>query len=112
MGQVDPQLLKKEKEEHDAAPVETAFTDFTSCNNYKSGKTVVSDFEIPILAVYGAQDRMISPDSREKLTTANPSVKTVTIDGAGHYVILEAPKAFCEATLRFQHFCYDNIGGK
>lgn len=107
--QADRQLLKEEKEEHDATPVETAFRDFTSCNNYTSGKTQVSRLDLPILAVYGAEDRMIPPDSREKLTAANPSIKTDTIDGAGHYVILEAPGAFTEAVLRFQHFCDDNI---
>lgn len=94
--EADPALLAEEKKEHDSVPVETAFADFSSCNAY-NGKAVVSQLQIPMLAVYGAEDRMIPPDSKEKLLAANADIQAVTIEGAGHYVILEKPEAFTEA---------------
>ncbi|HET7579875.1 MAG TPA: alpha/beta hydrolase [Bacillales bacterium] len=91
-----PALLTEEKKEHDSLSVETAFADFSSCNAY-NGKTDVSQLRIPVLAVYGAEDRMIPPGSKDKLLAANADIQAATIEGAGHYVILEKPEAFAEA---------------
>ncbi|HET7521880.1 MAG TPA: alpha/beta hydrolase [Bacillales bacterium] len=104
-GSAVPGLLKQEKEEHDAVPIETALADFTSCSEYKKGKDIISTLRIPILAVYGAEDRMIPPDSEKKLLDASPKAETVTIDGAGHYAILEAPQVFTETVLQFARSC-------
>lgn len=99
------ELLKEEKAVHDASPIETALADFISCAEYENGKQIVSGLHIPVLAVYGTEDRMIPPDSREKLLAANPEAETVAIDGAGHYAILEAPQTFAETILRFDPSC-------
>lgn len=96
----DPALLAAERKEHDTVSTETALTDFTGCNHY-NGKKALSQLQIPVLAVYGTEDRMIPPDSREKWLAAQPNAKTVMIEGAGHYLILEKPKAFAEALLCF-----------
>lgn len=94
------QLLAEEKSQHDAVPVETAHKDFSSCNNY-NGKQALSQLDIPILVVYGAEDRMIPLDSKEKLLAVRPNAETVTIEGAGHYVMLEKPRAFADALIDF-----------
>ena len=97
---MDPGLLAEEKRQHDEGSIETAFADFTSCSEY-NGKQTLAGLEIPVLAIYGEEDRMIPANSEEKLKEVYPKAKIEVLKGAGHYVILEKPKAFADALRRF-----------
>lgn len=99
--QVDPDLLEEEKKQHDEGAIQTALADFTSCNEY-NGKPTLASLKVPVLAIYGDEDRMIPANSREKLAVVYPKAELEIIDGAGHYVILEKPKAFADALRRFR----------
>lgn len=48
---------------------------------------------MPVLAVFGTHDRVISPQRVEQVLGAAPHVRTVLIPGAGHAIAEEAPEA-------------------
>lgn len=97
---IDPDLLAAEKKRHDQGSTETALADFTCCNEY-SGKQAMANLDIPFLAIYGDEDRMIPANSQEKLKEINPKANIDILKGAGHYVILEKPREFADALRRF-----------
>jgi len=52
----------------------------------------VTGLETPTLLVWGAEDRVLHPDSTEVVEKLMPNVKTIKMEGIGHLPQLEAPK--------------------
>ncbi|OUM84690.1 MAG: hypothetical protein BAA01_06030 [Bacillus thermozeamaize] len=99
---VDPELLAEERQELAINPPEMTLADFRSCDRYSQGAERLRQLNIPVLAVYGAEDRLLPPGAEAELRSIRPDVQTAAIDGAGHYVMLEQPQAFVEAMLQFR----------
>lgn len=55
-----------------------------------------------MLALYGAEDKLLPKGASEKVAELNGNVQTKTIPGAGHYIMLEQPDAFAEALDAFR----------
>ena len=55
----------------------------------------------PTLVLWGAQDRIISPDYAQALQDYLPGSVAEFIDGAGHLLMLEQPDQFAERVTRF-----------
>lgn len=98
---VDPALLAEEHSELDLNPTTTAYADFAACDAY-DGEPSFARLTVPILAVYGEQDRLLPKDAKERLQTLNPHVVTRDIPHCGHYVMLERPQEFSIALQTFQ----------
>ncbi|WP_054948918.1 alpha/beta fold hydrolase [Numidum massiliense] len=101
--QVDDALLAEERAALNDCPPLTAHIDFRACDEYKSGAEVVAKLTIPLLAVYGSDDRLLPPRAREALTAQNESVQTEIVTAAGHYVPLEQPAALARILKTFRH---------
>lgn len=87
---VEQSLLEEEKSEIFDNPIETTYQDYECCNRYK-GRDTFSRIKVPILAVYGEEDRLLPADARETLAKLNPRVHSRTVPGSGHYIMLEKP---------------------
>jgi len=53
----------------------------------------------PLAVVWGADDPIAVHDMAVRLTTARPDAPLVTLDGVGHYPMVEAPERFAGAVL-------------
>lgn len=57
--------------------------------------------EVPAAIVWGAEDRLLSPDHAAQWKALMPSAQTVIIGGAGHFPHVERPDTCLPAILRF-----------
>lgn len=103
---VDAALLEEERKELALHPAAVTYADFLSCDQYRQGPHRLQHLTVPVLAVYGAEDRLLPPGAKEELRQLRPDAQAVTIEGAGHYVMLEQPQAFLAAILHFR----ENLG--
>jgi pimeloyl-ACP methyl ester carboxylesterase len=53
----------------------------------------------PLAVVWGADDPIAVHDMARRLTTARPDAPLVTLEGVGHYPMVEAPERFAGAVL-------------
>lgn len=100
---VDPDLLAEERDELQLNPMAITLADFKSCDEYRRGAERLRQLDIPVLVVYGAEDRLLPPDAEAELHSIRPDVQTTVINGAGHYVMLEQPEAFVKAIVQFRN---------
>jgi pimeloyl-ACP methyl ester carboxylesterase len=98
--EADKDLLEQEKQEITSNPIEAAHSDFICCSEYDGEKTL-TELSIPILALYGSEDRLIPHGADEAIVRVNSGVKPVFVDHAGHYVILERPEESARIILEF-----------
>lgn len=64
-------------------------------------KRWLSRIRIPALVLWGAHDRIVSPDYGRAYATAIPGARFALIDDAGHYPHIEQPQAFARAMASF-----------
>lgn len=86
------ELINEEEKEKTKVPSEITYQDFVACNEYKSGAETLSGLDIPVLALFGSEDNLLSKDSEEKLKEAKPNILINKVDGEKHYLILESPQ--------------------
>lgn len=100
---VDADLLTEEKDELKLNSPATVLADFISCSNYKFGKGLIRKLTIPILAIYGSEDRLLPKDAEEELRMVVAGDLSIEkIAGAGHYSMLEKSEEFAEKILAFK----------
>jgi pimeloyl-ACP methyl ester carboxylesterase len=97
----DPGLLAEERGQIDDVPLQTTIIDYRCCNEYQEGIAALSKLRKPILAIYGADDRMLPSAAKEELSRAAPHAEIETIPDAGHYPMLEQAEQFANILLRF-----------
>ncbi|MBN6187348.1 alpha/beta hydrolase [Aneurinibacillus sp. BA2021] len=95
------ELLAEEREQLAWVKTAVVHDDFFACNQYKGADTFAK-LAIPVLALYGAEDKLLPKGASEKVAELNGNVQTKTIPGAGHYIMLEQPDAFAEALDAFR----------
>ena len=74
--------------------------DFTACAGLDITEAI-GGIRIPVLAVCGAEDRMMPPAFSEYLGRHIPGGRQILIPGAGHFAMLESPEAFNAALTDF-----------
>jgi pimeloyl-ACP methyl ester carboxylesterase len=57
--------------------------------------------KVPTLLLWGADDRIVSPDYGRQYAAAIPGARFEMIEGAGHYGYLEQPQAFADTIEAF-----------
>lgn len=62
-------------------------------------KTLLPSLDIPILLIWGQQDRLIPPAFAPQFAAYNPKVELLTLENAGHCPHDECPEAVNEAIL-------------
>ncbi|NHC34844.1 alpha/beta fold hydrolase [Scytonema millei] len=64
-----------------------------------SVKSILSNLNIPILLIWGQQDRMIPPAFAPKFAAYNPNVQLLILENAGHFAHDECPEEVNQAVL-------------
>ncbi|WCK55574.1 alpha/beta hydrolase [Aneurinibacillus sp. Ricciae_BoGa-3] len=98
--EADKDLLQQEKQEIACNPIQAVHSDFACCSTYDGEKTLAS-ISMPILALYGAEDRLLPRGSEEAIQRVNNGVNPAFVDHAGHYVMLERPEETAKIILEF-----------
>ncbi|AMA71405.1 MULTISPECIES: alpha/beta fold hydrolase [Aneurinibacillus] len=102
------ELWEEEREQLSWVETSIVHDDFFACNQYK-GEDTFKQLNIPILAVYGSEDKLLPKGALEKAVAANTNVQTRVIEGAGHYIMLEKIEPFAQALLEFRRFVLAGI---
>ncbi|ERI05207.1 alpha/beta fold hydrolase [Aneurinibacillus aneurinilyticus] len=96
-----PELLEEEQKQLSWVETIVVHDDFRACGEYK-GAEIFARLNIPILALYGSEDKLLPKGASEKAKELNDSIQTRTVAGAGHYIMLEKPEEFAQALLEFR----------
>lgn len=98
---IDEGLLEIEKREKDEADMTVVSTDFNACNSYKDGKETLANLSVPVIAIYGEDDRLLPPEAGAKLKAVNEAIDVHAIAGEKHYIMLENPQLVSELLHQF-----------
>jgi pimeloyl-ACP methyl ester carboxylesterase len=102
------ELVEEERAQLSWVDMSVVHDDFFACNEYK-GESAFAGLRVPILAVYGSEDKLLPKGAMEKAAELNPNVQAETIEGAGHYIMLEKPDAFAKVLLEFRKSVLANV---
>lgn len=83
-----------------AAGADVLHGDFAACDAFDVTQRL-GDIRVPTLALCGSEDRMTPPKYSEALAAGIPDASVATVDGAGHTVMLEAPRRTAELVAAF-----------
>jgi pimeloyl-ACP methyl ester carboxylesterase len=75
--------------------------DFEACNRWTSGREAARRVRCPTLIIMGGNDVMTPPRAGRQLADLIAGAETVTIAGAGHTLMAEAPDAVLDALIGF-----------
>ena len=76
-------------------------TDFAACNAYSGALDAAAALDCPVLFVLGANDAMTPPRNAKALIAACRRADVITVPGAGHSLMAEAPDAVRDAVAGF-----------
>ncbi|NJP39126.1 alpha/beta fold hydrolase [Alkalicoccus luteus] len=96
---VDEELLEEEKVDTYGGSPKQAYIDFKACTDYSSGWSRLEQLKVPVLFIYGSEDRLLPEHAEEKVLGVKPDADVKVIEGSGHYVMLEKPDETAEAIL-------------
>lgn len=103
--EISTELLNQEEAEKTNIPSEITHQDFVACNTYQAGKETLQSLQIPVLALFGSEDKLLGKDTEENLIEANPQIQINKITGEKHYLILESPKQVSDIIRSFSENC-------
>lgn len=106
---VDPQLLAEEREELGINSMEVIKADFLAVNSYNNGETALRNLRVPLLVIYGSEDRLLVPDAQREILRCHPRAEVITIEGSGHYPQLERPAETAAALLKFRQYLQEAV---
>lgn len=98
-----PELLEEEQKQLSWVETIVVHDDFRACSEYR-GADIFAKLDVPVLAVYGSEDKLLPKGAAEKAKELNGNIQTKTVAGAGHYIMLEKPEEFAQALLGFREF--------
>ena len=75
--------------------------DFEACNRWTSGREAARRVRCPTLVIMGGNDVMTPPRAGRQLAELIAGAETLTIAGAGHTLMAEAPDAVLDALIGF-----------
>lgn len=82
-------------------------TDLGACNAWTAGLEVAAAVRCPTLLICGERDQMTPPRAvkplRDALVNAAGGARMITVSGAGHAMMAEAPNAISDAIRGFLH---------
>jgi pimeloyl-ACP methyl ester carboxylesterase len=94
-----PHLVERTRRLLEASASGVLHADLTACHGYRTGVAAAALVRSPTLVIIGSQDRMSRPESGAALADAIPGAATVMLEGAGHMMMADQPKAVVEALL-------------
>jgi pimeloyl-ACP methyl ester carboxylesterase len=80
---------------------EPLYNDFDACNQYANGVDSAAKVACPALMILGSRDLMAPPRSAKPLAEKLGNLRSVTIEGSGHDLMIEQPDAVLDALISF-----------
>jgi pimeloyl-ACP methyl ester carboxylesterase len=80
---------------------EPLYNDFNACNQYTGGAESAAKVTCPVLVITGSRDLMTPPRAAKALIEKLSGARSVTVDGAGHDMMVEQPDAVLDALIAF-----------
>lgn len=78
----------------------TTYGDFLACRQFDARRQLAG-IDLPALVIGGSADRLVPPRVVDALASGLPHARRETIDGAGHFVMLERPEEVAALTAKF-----------
>ena len=97
-------LLTKARREMETVPPQTYYADFTACNGFDC-TAQLEEVNLPVLLICGEADRLTPFKYSRFLAEKLPQAQLVEVKGAGHMVMLEAPRQVNRAIASFVEKC-------
>jgi pimeloyl-ACP methyl ester carboxylesterase len=95
-----PRLVELAAKAMLAGEPDQCYRDFLACDRFDlSGG--LGEIEAPALAIFGEDDRLTPPEYGRQLVAGIPRARLLIIKDAGHYVMLEQPRAVAVAVSAF-----------
>ncbi|MDC3415129.1 alpha/beta hydrolase [Aquibacillus sp. 3ASR75-11] len=98
----DQKLLKEEKKEIELVSIQRTYRDFKACDDYKEGKEKFTKIDVPLMCVYGNEDRMVPREVSKEVKELKPNADVSVVNDCGHYLMLEQPEALANLLNNFQ----------
>ncbi len=93
-------LIQRERKEADLVPPDIRYRDFLACNAFDRMHDL-GRIGVPTLVLTGERDRLTPPKFGQYLAERIPGARMVTVEGAGHMVMLESPDRVSREIDRF-----------
>lgn len=75
--------------------------DMNACNAYARPADSLARLALPVLMLAGSQDRMTPPRAAKSLQASLPDARLCVIEGSGHALMAEQPRAVLDALIAF-----------
>ncbi|PWH17003.1 MAG: alpha/beta hydrolase [Ardenticatenia bacterium] len=98
--QASPQMRLRGRQLLRAVSPAVLYADYLACAHFDCSE-LVGNITLPTLVICGSDDRMIAPEESCGLSQRIPHAQLVTIQGAGHMMMVEKPSEVAEAVARF-----------
>jgi pimeloyl-ACP methyl ester carboxylesterase len=96
----DEKLLRQVSQTMQKTRSTVVYGDFVACSAFNAGERV-KGIQTPTLVICGGEDKMTPIALSEELTANIPDAALVTVEGAGHMVMIEKPEEAAAAIRGF-----------
>jgi pimeloyl-ACP methyl ester carboxylesterase len=77
------------------------FNDLNACNSWENGLETCVEVLCPTLLLIGSRDKMAPPRGTKKMSESLQISTTVTLNDAGHMMMIEQPEQTLDALIKF-----------
>lgn len=96
-----PEVIKNHVEKYAQLPTEAVIAGFKAIMTRPDRTAILRDSNLPVLFVFGEEDKLISFEKNIELSKLSPNTHTLVLKEAGHMGMVEDPKASAEAIREF-----------
>ena len=89
----NPDVIKSHIEKYAQLPTEAVIAGFKAIMNRPDRTAVLRDTKVPVLFIFGEQDKLISFEKNIDLSKLSPNSHTLILKEAGHMGMVEDAKA-------------------
>jgi pimeloyl-ACP methyl ester carboxylesterase len=97
----DEELVEYVREIRDTASLNGVVGALAAMRDRIDSTPMLSDIDVPVLIIHGADDQLIPVSEAEAMHKAIPNSSLVIVPGAGHLPNLEQPDFFNDAVIDF-----------
>ncbi|AEI48399.1 alpha/beta fold hydrolase [Runella slithyformis] len=97
----NPDVIKSHVEKYAQLPTEAVIAGFKAIMNRPDRTAILRDTNLPVLLIFGEQDKLISFEKNIDLSKLSPNSHTLILKEAGHMGMVEDAKASAEEIREF-----------
>lgn len=97
----NPDVIKSHIEKYSQLPTEAIIAGFKAIMNRPDRTAILRDTKVPVLFIFGEQDKLISFEKNIDLSKLSPNSHTLILKEAGHMGMAEDPEASADTIKDF-----------